>query len=172
MTDTEPTQEAPPTVGELLTTVEELIAAVEGARSVPLSANVMLDREQFLEMLQRLHDELPDELRASRWMVREREAFVRRTNEKARELLDEAKRTAAEMTSESYIVREAVEEANKLVANAESEGRRIRLEAEDHAESRLAEAETVLGELLQEVRQARGALHAARPPVPEPPVSS
>lgn len=172
MTDADSSEEAPPTVGELLTTVEELITAVEGARSVPLSSNVMLDREQFMEMLVRLRDELPDELRAARWMVREREAFVRRTNEKARELLEDAKRRAAEMTSESYIVREAVEEANTLVANAESEGRRIRLEAEDHAESRLAEAETVLGELLQEVRQARGALHAARPPAPEPPVSS
>ena len=171
MTD-ERIEEAPPTVGELLSIVEELMAAVEGARSVPLSSNVMLDREQFMEMLERLRQELPDELRAARWMIREREAFVRRTNEKARVLLEDAKRRAAEMTSESYIVKEAVEEANRLVANAESESRRIRLESEDYAESRLAEAETVLGELLQEVRQARAALHAARPQAPQPPVGS
>ncbi|HEX5630573.1 MAG TPA: hypothetical protein VFY15_02865, partial [Acidimicrobiia bacterium] len=72
----------PTTTGELLELVDELIIAVEGARTVPLSGNVMLDRERLLDMLYRLRDDLPEEMRAARWMVREREAFVARTNEK------------------------------------------------------------------------------------------
>lgn len=160
-----------PTVGELQNLVENLVTAVEGARSVPLSGNVMLDREEFLDKLKKLNEELPDEFRAARWMVREREAFVSRTNEKARQMMEQARGKASEMASESYIVKEAVEEANTLVRNAEAEAHRIRLEAEDVAESRLAEAETVLGELLQEIRQARATLHQARPAAPQPPIS-
>jgi cell division septum initiation protein DivIVA len=75
------------------------------------------------------------------------------------------------MVSESSIVAEAVEEANRLVRNSESEARRIRLEAEDYAEQRLAEAEAILGELLGYVRDARAELHESLPASPDVPVS-
>jgi hypothetical protein len=153
----------PPRLGELLELVDELILAVEGARTVPLSSNVMLDRSQLLDMLYRLRDELPEELRAARWMVRERESFVARTNEKAREMLDRARERSDELVSESYIVKEAVEEANALVRRAEAEATRIRLEAEDYSEQALAETEGILADLLGQVRQSRAELHQSRP---------
>jgi uncharacterized protein (DUF1778 family) len=155
----------------MLELLDDIITAVEGAKSVPLSGNVMLDREEVLGSLRKLRDNLPEELRAARWMVREREAFVARTNEKARQLIEDAKARSKDLVADSFIVKEAVEEANRLVRNAETEGRRIRLEGEDVAESRLAEAETVLAELLEEVRASRGVLHEARDQPPEAPVS-
>ena len=153
----------PARLGELQDLVDELILAVEGARNVPLSSSVMLDRTQLLDMLYRLRDELPDELRAARWMVREREAFVARTNEKAREMLDRARERSEQLVSESYIVKEAVEEANALVRRAEAEATRIRLEAEDYSEQAFEQTEEVLADLLAQVRRARADLRQARP---------
>jgi hypothetical protein len=159
----------PARVGELQTLVDELILAVEDARTVPLSGNVMLDRTQLLDMLYRLRDGLPDELRAARWMVRERDAFVARTNEKAREMLDHAQHRSDELVSESYIVKEAVEEANTMIRHAESEATRIRLDAEDYSDRAFEETESVLADLLSQVRQARAELHQVRqPPGPVP----
>lgn len=152
----------PPRMGELLELVDELIIAVEGARTVPLSGNVMLDRDLLLDMLYRLRDDLPEEMRAARWMVRERESFVARTNEKARELLERARQRSDELVSESYIVKEAVEEANVLVRQAESRATQIRLEAEDSSERAFEQTEAVLADLLTQVRKARGELHQAR----------
>ena len=152
----------PPRLGELLELVDELIIAVEGARTVPLSGNVMLDRERLLDMLYRLRDDLPEELRAARWMVREREAFVARTNEKAREMLDRARERSEELVSESYIVKEAVDEANALVRHAENDATRIRLEAEDYSEQAFEQTEAVLQDLLAQVRRFRAELHQAR----------
>jgi hypothetical protein len=159
--------QVPPRLGELLELVDELILAVEGARTVPLSSNVMLDRSQLLDMLYRLRDELPEELRAARWMVREREAFVSRTNEKAREMLESARIRSEELVTESYIVKEAVEEANALVRRAEAESTRIRLEAEDYNEKALEETEAVLADLLAQVQRSRSELHQARTRFPE-----
>ena len=68
---------------DLQDTVDDLIVYLHEAKNVPLSGNAMVDREQFLGMLERIRADLPDELRAARWMVREREAFIARTNEKA-----------------------------------------------------------------------------------------
>ena len=162
---------APPTPGAMLELLEEIITGVEGAKSVPLSGNVMMDREELMAKLAKLRDNLPEELRAARWMVRERDAFVARTNEKVKELTEQARARSDEMVSDSYIVKEAVEEANLLVRNAETEARRVRLEGEDFAETRLAEAETVLAELLAQVRASRGVFHEARQPPPDAPVS-
>jgi vacuolar-type H+-ATPase subunit H len=100
-------------------------------------------------------------------MVREREAFVARTNENARELLERARQRSEQMVSESYIVKEAVEEANSLIRRAEAEGTRIRLEAEDDAERAYESADGLLAELLAQVRHARSELHQARPGMPE-----
>ena len=162
---------APPTPGALLELIEEIITGVEGAKSVPLSGNVMLDREELLSKLHQLRDDLPEELRAARWMVRERDAFVAKTNEKVKELTEQARARSEQLVSDSYIVKEAVEEANSLVRNAETEARRVRLEGEDFAEARLAEAEAVLAELLSQVRASRGVFHEARQPPPDAPLS-
>ena len=65
-------------VGHLLGLVEELIDEVRQARSLPLSHNALVDREKMLSRLETLLRGLPEELRAARWMVREREVFMRR----------------------------------------------------------------------------------------------
>jgi len=160
----------PPVPGRVLDMLEELMIEVENARQVPLSSSIMLNQDELLDRLSGIQHMLPEELRAARWMVREREAYINRTNETARELVTQAKATSEQMVQESYIVQEAVEEANTLVRNAEAEARRIRLEAEDFAERHLAEAESVLGELFRYITEARAELHQALPPEPQPPV--
>ncbi len=189
----QPQNDPPPIPGHVLDLVEQsrvdtraaldqLIIEVEGAKNVPLSNSVMLPREEFIERMRSIRstvdrllgeavDGLPEELRAARWMVREREAYIARTNENAREMLTKARERSEQLVAESYIVSEAVEEANTLVRNAEREAERIRLEAEDVAERALSESEAVLGELLRFVHESRAALHEPLPPADEVPIS-
>lgn len=162
---------APPVPGRFLDELEEIIAFVQAAKSLPLSSNVVVSREDLLARLSELQRELPEELRAARWMIRERESFVGRTNEKAKETVAKAQAKANELVANSSIVEEATEEANILTRNAETEARHIRLQAEDYAEARLTEAETILSEMLDELKAARGKLHESRPAAPQVPVS-
>lgn len=194
MNETEATAQDPPPIPgalldmleraryDLVQVLESLIVEVEGSRTMPLTNSVVIGKDDFLGQLQgaksdlsgilgRVLEDLPEELRAARWMVRERESYVARTNEKARDVLAKAKQRSQELLSDSYIVDEAVGEANTLVRNAENEARRIRLEAEDHAERGLADAETILGELLQDIRAARSQLHESLPAAPDVPIS-
>jgi len=157
-------------VGELQDIVDDLIAHLHEAKAMPLSSSVLVDREQFLVMLEKLRAELPDELRAARWMVREREAFIARTNEKSQDIIDRAKAESRRLVSESHIVAEAVEEANILVRRAEGEVRRMRLEAEDDIERSLERVENLLSELLGKIHYSREELHKARPKPPDVPI--
>ena len=170
------------TQGDVRAALDQLIVEVEAAKNVPLSNSVMLPREEFIERMRSIRSAvdrmlgdavvgMPEELRAARWMVREREAYIARTNESAREMIVKAKQRSEDLVSESYIVAEAVAEANTLVRNAEKQAERIRLEAEDVAERSLSEAETVLGELLRYVHESRAALHEPLPPADDVPIS-
>lgn len=167
----EDNDQVPSTVGELQDMVEELILTVEQARGMPLSGNASVDRNEFGDRLRDLRERMPEELKTARWMVREREAFITQTNEQAAEIMRRAKETGARMVSETQVMSEAVEEANILVRNAEIESRRIRLEAEDVAESSYEHIETLLVNLLERVRDRRAELHQARPAPPEVPIS-
>lgn len=149
--------------------LEQLIAEVSEAKSVPLSGNVLIDRDQVLERLQKIQAELPNELRAARWMVREREAFIARTNERAKELTDKAQAESHRLISDNHVLAEAVEEANILVRRAEGDSRRMRLEAEDEIDNHLSRVETLLTELLGRIHYSRDEFHRARPKPPEVP---
>ena len=155
---------------DILEIVDDLIVNLHEAKTMPLGSNALVDRNQFLDLLEQLRTGLPDELRAARWMVREREAFIARTNEKARELVDNARAAADVLVSDSNIVAEAVEEANILVRRAEGEARKIRLETEDETEQGLQRVEVLLAEVMLGVQNARSELHQARPRPPEVPI--
>jgi hypothetical protein len=161
--------ETPVQIGELHNIIDEMTVAIQEAKALPLSGAVRVEREEFLAMLEQLRAILPDELRAARWMVREREAFIARTNEKAKAIMDRTGIRAKELVSESNIIAEAVEEANVLTRRAEGEARRIRLEAEDLAEDRLEHLEVLFTNLLKQVREARHEFHQARPAPPAVP---
>ena len=155
---------------DILDIIDDLMVHLHEAKSMPLSSSALVDRDMFLSRLEQLRASLPDELRAARWMVREREAFISRTNEKAREIVTKAREEADELVAESSIVAEAVEEANILVRRAEGEARRMRLEAEDHIEKSLQKVESELTGLASEVQRSRQELHEARPKAPEVPL--
>lgn len=159
-----------PETEDLLDIVDDLIVHLHEAKVMPLSSNVLVDRDAFLSRLETIRASLPDELRAARWMVREREAFIARTNEKAREIIDNAREEADTLVSESNIVKEAVEEANILVRRAEGDTRRLRLETEDEIERKLQKIEHLLIELTSQVQGSRAEFHQARPKPPDVPV--
>ncbi|MDX1468165.1 MAG: hypothetical protein R3258_02385 [Acidimicrobiia bacterium] len=155
---------------DLIDLVDDVLVHLHEAKAMPLSSNALIDREWFLGMMETIKATLPDELRAARWMIREREAFVARANEKARDLLDRARTQADELVSDSSIVAEAVEEANILVRRAEGEARRLRLETEDDIERKLQRVEGLLVEIMAQVQTARAELHEARPKPPDVPL--
>ncbi len=157
-------------VGVLQDLIDDMLAYLEEAKSMPLSTNVLVEKDVFTDMLEQLRSELPDELRAARWMVREREAFIARTNERAHEIVERATSDSRRLVSDSYVLAEAVEEANILVRRAEGEARRLRLEAEDEIERQLEEIEALMAELLTRTHAAREELHRSRPAPPDVPL--
>jgi hypothetical protein len=136
----------------LLRRVSEMIA---GARPMPLSSSVMINKDEVLELLDEALERLPDELRAARWLLKEREEFLAKTRRDADDILDAARARAERMVQRTEVVKAAELRARKTVDAADEEARRLRLECEDYCDQKLASFEIVLERTLKTVGAGR-----------------
>jgi cell division septum initiation protein DivIVA len=154
---------------QLLRRVSDMIS---GARPMPLSSSVMLNKDEVLELLDEALSRLPDELRAARWLLKEREEFLTKTRRDADDILDAARARAERMVQRTEVVKAAELRARQTIDAADDEARRLRLECEDYCDQKLASFEIVLERTLKTVSAGRTKLQgnplSGESPVVEP----
>jgi cell division septum initiation protein DivIVA len=117
---------------------------IEAARPVPLSASSMIAKEEVLELVDDALASLPEELRAARWLLKEREEFLAKTRHEADEIVEQARARAERMVQRTEVVKAAEQRAYVIVDAAEADARRLRHEVEDFCDQKLASFEIVL----------------------------
>jgi cell division septum initiation protein DivIVA len=128
---------------------------IEAARPVPLSASSMIAKEEVLELIDEALSQLPEELRAARWLLKEREEFLARTRHEADEILDQARARAERMVQRTEVVKAAEQRARRIVDAAEAESRRLKNECEDYCDQKLGSFEIVLERTMRLVAAGR-----------------
>ena len=155
-------------VYRLYETVDELSRVIESARSVPMSGSCMVPRDQVLDLLDDLRENLPEEVHAAGAIVEQRteileqaqaeaEQLTGRTRDEADRLVAAARRQREEILGTARRQRDellarARAEAEDLLAQAETETDRLVAEARAHHEALLADAQAQQAELLEAAR--------------------
>ncbi len=151
---------------ELMNRVADMI---ESARPMPLSSSVMVNKEEVLDLVQRAIDNLPEELREARWLLKEREEFLAKMRVDGDEILDAARARSERMVQRTEVVKAADHRARRILEDAEAESRRMRRECEDFCDQKLASFEIVLERTLKLVASGRDKLQSTSPSPPEAP---
>jgi F0F1-type ATP synthase membrane subunit b/b' len=144
--------------------LRRVIEIVNNARTMPMSNTIRLTKDEIQELLEEALDRLPEELKRARWMLKEREEFLAKTRREADDILEQARVGAERMVQRTEIVREAAHTASRLVDNAREESSRLRLEAEDYCDQKLAAFEIVLERTMKTVAAGREKLRSTPPP--------
>jgi cell division septum initiation protein DivIVA len=139
-------------VDELL---QELVTVVERAKSMPLSSSAIIARDEVLGLLEAARAAFPAELQRARRVLQDRDEVRVRAEREAAELLDEARAQSAYMVQRAEVVRQARHQADRIIEDAESEGRKIRHEADDYVDRKLAAFEIVLDRTMRTVQAGR-----------------
>ena len=149
------------------TLIRRVVEIINNTRSLPLSSSVKLDnKDEVLELLGEALDRLPEELRRARWMLKEREEFLAKNQRDADEILEAARVRAERMVQRTEIVREAQHTAKRTVEDARDEAMRLRHEAEDYCDQKLAAFEIVLERTVRSVQAGREKLRVTAPTRP------
>lgn len=146
---------------------EELILQVrdhiEAARSVPMSASVMVNRDELIGLLEDAVQALPEEIRQARWLLKEREEFLAKARREAEEIIDAGRQQAQRMVEKTEVVREANLHSRRIVDDAEKTSRDLKHEAEDYIDQKLASFEVVLERTMAAVTKGRDRLRVVIP---------
>lgn len=148
---------------DLIERIDELQVLIEEAKSVPFSSSAVVDRDEFLELLAQLKQVVPDEIRQARWMSRDRDELLARARKEAERILAEAREQRDRLLSRTEIVHTAERQAETLIDEAKEQGAKMRLEAEDYIDQKLAAFEILLNKTLGTVTRGRQQLQGQTP---------
>lgn len=148
----------PPETEEVLLQLRDVIDA---ARPVPLSASSMISKDEVLELIDEAIARLPEELRAARWLLKERDEYLARVRHEGDEILEQARARAERMVQRTEVVKAAEQRAYQIVDTAESDARRLQHEVEDFCDQKLASFEIVLERTMTLVSAGRTKLQGA-----------
>jgi regulator of protease activity HflC (stomatin/prohibitin superfamily) len=150
--------------------LRRVVDILNGCRTLPLSSSVRLDnRDEVIELIEEASQRLPDELKQARWLLRERTEFLEKRQREADDILEAARVRAEGMVQRTEIVRESEHAARRTIDDARDEARRLRHEAEDYCDQKLAAFEIVLERTIKTVQAGREKLSVIPPPVADGP---
>jgi hypothetical protein len=151
---------------DIIERIDELQVLLEEAKSVPFSSSAVVDRDELLELLAQLKQQVPDEVRQARWMMRDRDEHLARARKEADRILAEAREQRDRLLSRSEIVHAAEREAERILDDGRARSARSRLQAEDYIDQKLAGFEILLHKTLATVARGREELQGedSKPP--------
>jgi vacuolar-type H+-ATPase subunit H len=165
--------ESRPDTPDAATLIRRVIEVLSNTRNIPLSSSVRLDnKDEVLELLEEACQRLPEELKHARWLLKERNEFLEKMQREGDDILEAARVRAERMVQRTEIVREAEHTARRTVEAARDEARRLRHEAEDYCDQKLASFEIVLERTIKTVHAGRDKLSVTPPPPIEGPDTS
>jgi vacuolar-type H+-ATPase subunit H len=143
--------------------LDEAIAQISSARSLPMSASCVLNRPELIKVLEVAKEELPEQLVAAQHLVAERDSIIAEGRKESERIVTRAKRERDVLVSETEIAREARREADRILAKARRDAEETRRKADDYVDLKLATFEVVLGKTLEAVGRGRSKLMGRRP---------
>ena len=98
----------PPQIEAILRQLREVVA---NARPMPLSASSMVNKDELLGLVDEAAARLPEELRAARWLLKEREEFLGKVRREGDEILELARTRTERLVQRTEVVRTAEQRA-------------------------------------------------------------
>ncbi|MEU6299515.1 DivIVA domain-containing protein [Streptomyces erythrochromogenes] len=147
--------------------LDEIVAAVGGARSMPMSASCVINRAELLAQLEEVRQALPGSLAQAQELIGGREQMVEDARREAERIIDAAHDQRGSLIADTEIARRSQAEADRILEDARREAEEIRAEADDYVDSKLANFEVVLTKTIGSVDRGREKLLGRGPGLDE-----
>ena len=114
--------------------IDELEDYVESCKYQTFStSNVVVNKEEILELLSELRENVPDEIRLYQKIISNQEAILSEAKTQANSIVKEANKMTEQLVDEHEIMQKAYATANKLVDDANTQANSILDQAHNEA---------------------------------------
>src|SRR5215210_4284476 len=101
--------------------IDRLETMVTGAKRVPISNRLMLDEQELADLIDQMRTVLPEEVRAARKVLRERDSIISESQQQADDILKTAHEQAEMLLDQQGLMAEAQARANQYMEQIEAE---------------------------------------------------
>jgi hypothetical protein len=140
---------------DVLELIDELRGLVNGAKQLPLTDQVRVDKKKLYDRLDQMRSTIPEEIRQARWIVKEREEMLAEAKREAERILEEARERQTQLVAEHQVIRHAERAAQDIIDDTRALEREIRLGAEEYAAEILDTLEVNLSKFIGAVQRGR-----------------
>ena len=95
--------------------LDEIVAAVSSARSMPMSASCVVNRADLLSMLEEVRAALPDSLAQAEELIGGREQMVEQARQEAERIIEGAHAQRGSLVSDTEVARRSQAEADRIL---------------------------------------------------------
>ncbi len=133
---------------ELLEYLEELI---ETAPKVPITGKSVVDKKEFLEVIDQVINYLPDQLKKAQWVMTEKDRILGDAQKEYESTKSEILEMMKQKVENHDIVKEAKIRANEIIALAQRDAKAIRIGSREYSTE-------ILSQLDREIEEKRNIL--------------
>ena len=140
-------------VDEMLDLMEESL--VEGS-AVPFAPSKrMVDVDRMRDIIDEVRSNLPDEIRESKKIVRDREDILKNARAESEQIIKQAEDRARALVSEQEIVKRAQQRAAEILTGAQGQAKELSRSMTLYCESILKSTEETLARSVSDIKNTR-----------------
>lgn len=142
----------------LLLLLDRLEEMVQQAPRVPIGNRALVNPNEMLELVEKIRQSLPEEVRRADRLASETERVMEETRKEAERMIREAEEYAVKLVSESEVLKRAHAEAKKILEQAQQRAREVEEGADAYADGVLRNLQEALERTVRAVKQGRSQL--------------
>ena len=153
---------------DILHLVDRLEELFNNSRAIPLTHNVIVDEDKFLDIIDQMRISVPEEVKKAQEVYTKKDRFMAQAQEEASRTLQLAREKANDLVDKEALVSDAKRRAEQIIEQARMDAENVKAGADQYAQESLMNLEQAMEQLLTQVRNGVQVLEQNRPPVEEP----
>jgi cell division septum initiation protein DivIVA len=137
---------------DILHLVDRLEELFNESRAIPFTHNVIVDEDRMLELIDQMRITIPEEVKKAQQLLAQQDRIIAQSKEEASRTVALARDRADQLADKESVAQQAQNRAEGILAQARAEAQQTRDEADDYVIDSLANFETQLERLLNQVR--------------------
>ena len=147
---------------DIIFLVTRLQTLVANGKKLPMTNNVVIDKDAAFDLIDELRAAIPEEIRAAKRINAEGERIIEKAQEEAERIVARAQEQAAFLIEERGLTAAADEESRRIVGQAQDESAEVRRGADEYAASVLIGLEREVVQTLQAIKKGIALLDERR----------
>ena len=137
---------------DILALVDRLEELFNNSRPIPLTHNVIVDEDKFLDIVDQMRIAIPEEVKKAQKIFTERERILAQAQEESTRIMVKAREKAEQLVHDNIVVQEAKRRADQIIEQARMEAEGIKADSDQYALDSLGEFELKVQQLLTQIQ--------------------